>query len=235
MGRMPKRRKDILAQSSVLHDGAVETALVLANGRPPAKRLLRRLSREVQLMVCADGGANAAARAGVRPDLIIGDLDSVTPGTLRTFRSVPIRRLADQNSTDLEKAIRWLLRKGIRTINIVGATGGRLDHVAGNLHVLGKFGHRANLQIVEEHGKLVAVGRSRVFPSPGGSTLSLIPLSRCSGITTRGLRWELRNETLELGRRDGTSNVVVTSPVTIRVRSGTLLVYCVTPTRPRRR
>ena len=186
-------------------------------------------------MVCADGGANAAARAGIRPDLIIGDLDSVTPATLRTFRSVPIRRLVDQNSTDLEKAIRWLLRKGIRTISIVGATGGRLDHVAGNLHVIGKFSRRADLQIVEEHGTLVAVGKSREFPYPRGSTLSLIPLSRCSGITTRGLRWELRNATLELGRRDGTSNVVVSSPATIRLRSGTLLVYGVTPMRPRLR
>ena len=207
------------------------SAVVLANGRPPTTRLLRRLHRNAEIMVCADGGANAAARAGIRPDLIIGDFDSVTPATLRKLRSVRIRRIAEQNSTDLEKAIRWLLRKGIREITIAGATGGRLDHIAGNLNILGKYSRRANLRVVESEGELFPVGARRELSYPAGTTVSMIPLSRCSGVTTKGLRWELRNAVLELGVRDGTSNEVVSTPATINVRSGTLLLYHVFPKR----
>ena len=212
----------------------IHSALVIANGRPPSQRLLNRLVSETGIVVCADGGANAAVRAGIRPRLIIGDLDSVMPETLRILRRVPVRRVNDQTSTDLEKAIRWLLGQGIKDIVIAGATGGRLDHIAGNLHVIGKFASRAHLRVVEEHGELLPVGRRRVFLIPVGSTISLIPLSRCSGVSTRGLKWELRHATLELGRRDGTSNEVVSSPVQISVQRGTLLTYLVHTTDRRR-
>jgi len=205
------------------------SAVVLANGTPPPARLLKRLREEAELLICADGGANTAARAGLRPDLIIGDLDSVRPETLRRFRSVPRRRIGEQNSTDLEKAIRWLLRRGFHTITVVGATGGRLDHVAGNLNVVGKYSRRAQLRVVEREGELLPVGRKREFWYAVGTTVSLVPLSQCSGVTTRGLRWELRNATLELGVRDGTSNVVARTPVVVRVRRGALLVYQVYP------
>lgn len=229
MERMPKPQLLQKIRPRVQRARRRGSALILANGRPPAKPLLMRLHGQAQIMVCADGGANAAARAGLRPDLIIGDLDSVAAETLRAFRSVPLRRIAEQNSTDLEKAIQWLLRKGFSEIIIAGATGGRLDHVAGNLHVIGKFANRAHLRVVEKEGELRPVRKVGTFAYAVGSTLSLIPVSRCSGITTKGLRWELRNATLELGIRDGTSNRVVTTPVEIRVRKGTLLVYHVSP------
>lgn len=203
--------------------------VILANGKSPSKRFLQKLRSSATVLVCADGGANAAARANIRPDLIIGDLDSVTPLTERTFQSVPRRRIAEQNSTDLEKALRWLLRKGIREITVVGATGGRLDHVAGNLNVIGKYARRASLRVVEESGELLPVGAGREFSYAPGTTVSLIPLSKCSGVTTQGLRWELRNATLELGVRDGTSNSVVSNPVWVHVRRGTLLLYHLFP------
>lgn len=201
------------------------SALILANGEPPSLTLLRALRRVADIFVCADGGANVAARASLRPDLIIGDFDSVSRATLRTFRSVPSRRLRDQESTDLEKAIRWLLRSGVRRITIAGATGTRLDHVAGNLSVIGKFARRADIRALDDCGELLPVGRRRSLDYPIGTTISLIPLSKCVGVTTQGLRWELRNAGLELGVRDGTSNRTVARPATVRLRKGTLLLY----------
>jgi thiamine pyrophosphokinase len=69
------------------------------------------------------------------------------------------------------------------------------------------------------------VGSELTFDADPGTTISLIPISRCEGIVTRGLKWELRNGFLELGVREGTSNVVQSSPVLIQVRRGTLLLY----------
>ena len=200
-------------------------ALILANGRPPKKRLLRSLLKETNFFVCADGGANTAASLGLKPNLIIGDLDSIRGRAIRKFSRVPARRINDQNSTDLEKAITYLVRKGFKDIIVIGATGGRLDHAVGNLSVLAKFSKAARTKFVDDEAEVSYIGNEFHFEAPKGTIVSLIPLSLCEGIVTKGLKWELRNETLELGFREGTSNKVVSSPVHIRVRRGDLLLF----------
>ncbi len=64
-------------------------ALVIANGEPPKKQLLQSLAREANLIICADGGANAALKAGIVPQAIVGDLDSIHAEALVRFRRVP--------------------------------------------------------------------------------------------------------------------------------------------------
>jgi len=202
-----------------------KTALLLANGNSPTKSLFLSCRKRSEFFVCADGGANYAAEFGERPDLIIGDLDSIKASTVRKFQSVTTRRIADQNSTDLEKALSWLIRRNYSDIVVLGATGGRVDHLAGNLSALGKFSKRAHITFVDESGEMRSAGSETVLDASPGTIISLIPLSRCEGIVTKGLRWELLNGVLELGFREGTSNIVKSSPVTIRVRRGTLLIY----------
>jgi thiamine pyrophosphokinase len=75
---------------------------------------------------------------------------------------------------------------------------------------------------------LSAVGSERQFDIPAGTTVSLLPMTLCEGVMTKGLKWELRYESLALGQREGTSNVVVSAPVTVKVRRGELLMYRVT-------
>lgn len=202
-----------------------KTALLLANGKPPTKALFLKHRKQNELFICADGGANAAAGFGDKPDLIIGDLDSIKAATVRRFRHVSTRRIADQNSTDLEKALAWLIQRNYRDIKVLGATGGRVDHLAGNLSALGKFSKHAHIRFIDESGELRAVGSETVVEALAGTTISLIPLSRCEGIVTKGLKWELQNSVLELGHREGTSNLVRSGPVSIRVRRGILLIY----------
>lgn len=207
-------------------------AIILANGHPPAKGLLSRHLAEADVFVCADGGANAALKLGVTPDLVIGDLDSILPVTAKKFSTVTARRIADQNSTDLEKALAWVLRKGYREVRIFGATGGRLDHTVGNFSALIKFSRKLEVTLYDTDGELSAIGSERVFDVPVGTTISLLPLTLCEGIMTKGLKWELRYESLALGQREGTSNVVVAQPVTVKVRRGELLFYRVTSGSP---
>lgn len=202
-----------------------KTALLLVNGKSPTKSLFLSCRKRSEFFVCADGGANYAAEMGERPDLIIGDLDSIKATTVRKFQSVTTRRISDQNSTDMEKALAWLIRKNYTDIVVLGATGGRVDHLAGNLSALGKFSKRANITFIDESGEMRAVGSETVVDAMPGTIISLIPLSKCEGIVTHGLKWDLQNGVLELGVREGTSNVVKSSPATIRVRRGILLLY----------
>jgi thiamine pyrophosphokinase len=200
-------------------------ALIIANGEMPDAELLRSQLEEELLVVCADGGANTALELGIRPDAIVGDLDSVSPETLAYFHDVPVHEDRNQDSTDLEKAVVWSIAQDRDEIVIVGALGQRLDHTVGNLGVLPKFHRQATIRVIDALGTLTYVGREVHFEARPGDVISLVPLNRCEGITTTGLRYALDGEALELGTREGTSNVVTSTSVSIRVERGHLLLY----------
>jgi thiamine pyrophosphokinase len=203
----------------------IKCALILANGKPPGKRLFERYSSSADLFICADGGANTALRYNCIPHLIVGDFDSVRRKTLRAFNKVKLQKLDDQNSTDLEKALTAAIRNKCNKIAVMGATGGRLDHAIGNLSALAKFSLKANIKFVDDTGEFIPVGHKLDIALDIGTNISLLPLSRCSKIVTAGLKWNLKNESLQLGVRESTSNIVVSSRVNIRVGSGDLIVY----------
>jgi thiamine pyrophosphokinase len=206
----------------------MKRALILANGTPPGKRLFRKYRDSADWFICADGGANTAAHFDCVPDIIIGDLDSVKEKTLTFFSTVEVKKLKSQNSTDLEKALTIALRKKFKEIVVLGATGGRLDHAIGNLSALAKFSSQAHITYIDHTGKFFSVNHSLEYHCPIGTIISLLPLSRCSGIVTKGLKWNLNNESLELGVRESTSNVVISSPVNIKVRKGRLIAFVMT-------
>lgn len=200
-------------------------ALVIANGEPPKKARLQALVREADVVLCADGGANVALKFGVVPDAIIGDIDSIHAETLVKFHKIPTHRDSDDERTDLEKAIAWAIKRKYDHITVVGASGKRLDHTIGNLGALAKFYPDAVVRFVDDFGELTYVGRALTVEAKKGEMVSLIPLSRCEGIITDGLRYALNGETLELGVREGTSNVVTASPISVSVKKGHLLLF----------
>jgi thiamine pyrophosphokinase len=200
-------------------------ALILANGEPPTKKLMKKLLAGSPLFVCADGGANIAAHYGVKPNAIVGDMDSITAQSLSKLRKAELHKVVDDYSTDLEKTLSWVIDKGFHDITVAGATGGRLDHFIGNLSALVKFSAKATITFVDDSGEWIFVGHSKNLSLPVGATISLIPLSHCDGIVTKGLRWNLNFEALELGVRDGTSNVVLESPLHISVAKGNLILF----------
>ena len=162
---------------------------------------------------------------GIRPDAIVGDLDSISPATRKFFSRVETIHLRDQESTDLEKALDYLLMKKIYDVVVVGATGGRPDHTLANFSILKKYHRRMRLRYSDSFCELQVIDRSLSLESEVGSVVSLMPLGKCDGITTTGLKYRLRNETLELGVREGTSNEVISSPVKILVKKGSLLLF----------
>jgi thiamine pyrophosphokinase len=200
-------------------------ALIIANGEPPQKKQLMMLMKRAGAVICADGGANTAVKMGITPDVIVGDLDSIHAEALVKFRRVAIHEDRNDETTDLEKAITWAIQSNFDHITVVGASGKRLDHTVGNIGVLRKFYPDAIVTLVDDHGEFCYVGCEYSFEAGKGDVVSLIPLNRCEGVSTTGLKYPLEGETLELGVREGTSNVVMASPVIIKVKKGHLLLF----------
>jgi thiamine pyrophosphokinase len=209
----------------------VKRALIIANGEVPAPGLVRPLLRTCDLIVCADGGANTARKLGIIPDIILGDLDSMTAATRRHFRNVPLLRIAEQENTDLEKALLSCVRWGIQSVDVVGATGGRIDHTAAAMGCFRRFGSRIVMEMHDSSGTLSRAGRHVRIPVGKGRLVSLLPLGKCSGVSTRNLKYALRNAVLEPGIRQGVSNRSTALWITVSVRRGTLLIFIPHPGR----
>ena len=200
-------------------------ALIIANGALPPRQIVRPLVSSADIVICADGGANAARRLRIQPDIILGDFDSIQPSTRKFFRRVPQLLIDDQNSTDMEKALQYCAEREISSVDVVGATGNRIDHTTGSLGCLKKFGDRLQLRFIDAVGELSMVRGSVELSTNIGDKLSLIPLERCTGVTTANLKYALDNDLLELGVREGISNEAIGHRITISVRQGTLLLY----------
>ena len=161
----------------------------------------------------------------IRPDVIIGDLDSISPSTKLIYKRIPLLPIPSQETTDLEKAVRYCLEHRCNSVDIIGAFGNRIDHAIGALGIFKKFGRKTIITFIDGVGKLTLVVRRIRLHMKVGQQLSLIPLEKTTGITTRNLKYPLKNETLEIGVREGTSNEATAANVTVSLRRGTLLLY----------
>ncbi|QQS38182.1 MAG: thiamine diphosphokinase [Ignavibacteriales bacterium] len=200
--------------------------LVLANGNPPAKSVISYLNNiGYNKLICADGGANKALSLKLKPDIIIGDLDSISSKTLRYFKGKSrIIRLKRQNDTDVEKCLKHLISKKINEVILLGVTGDRLDHTFCNLGIVLKFYNKIKITIIAENSVLQPVTGSATFITKSKEIISLYGIDPKTKITTKGLKYSLNNENLPFGIRDGTSNLALGNEITLNVKKGIIFM-----------
>lgn len=221
-------RHAVVLSGTILDDSAVTTWLAGADR-----------------LICADGGARHLRRMNLIPDLLIGDMDSISAEDKDWLAShhVPVQQFpAVKDETDAELAIRSAMTglpepHGSHELLVAGAFGSRPDHVLANqllVASLASEGWRFTL----------TDGRSWLFTLSGGQSLALqakdfpaIPLAvsaipvtpETTGLTYQGLAYPLKDARLSLGSTLGVSNLICKFPVKISLESGILLVI-ITPT-----
>ena len=199
------------------------SAVLLCNGESPSGKLLRRLVREADVFVCADGGANGARAIGVAPDVIVGDLDSITRATRNAFRKSLILRVARQDNTDMEKALDFCVSEKFTHVTITGITGGRMDMTLGNLITIWKYVGQIRLSLAGTGWLGFPVRGTATFQAPVGSTMSILPFGAVRGVSLRGLRYPLRNASIRAGDV-AVSNISVRSRFSVHIGTGRALV-----------
>jgi thiamine pyrophosphokinase len=210
-------------------------ALVVAAGIPPTRAELDHAwpgwAAGIGLVVAADAGATTADQLGLRPDLAVGDFDSIAAGELDRLRAAGIAievAPSAKDESDTELAVRAALARGADAVTIVGGLGGRPDHLMANIALLALpelIERAAELLDGSTRVGLVRPGRERVIAGRVGDLVSLIPFGPgVDGVTTAGLAWPLDDESLPLGPARGLSNLRVEAVARVSVRSGVLVV-----------
>ena len=169
-------------------------------------------------MVAADSGADWLRSVGRLPDALIGDLDSVSEETLAAMPPEAVHRIAEQDSTDFDKAIRSVSAPLILGI---GFLGGQVDHLLAAMTVMSRYPDRA-IVLVGERDVIAHLPPRIELPLAAGTRVSLYPMRLVQGVST-GLHWPIDGLDLSPGGRVGTSNRA-DGPVSLSVQAPGLLV-----------
>ena len=177
-----------------------KSVLLLLSGELREERVVRRLARQADLVVCADGGARHARTLAVVPDIIVGDMDSLPHPAPKSWGKTAYCCDFDETSSDFEKALDFLAALGAVRVFVAGALGGGLDHEMVNLAVLEE--RAKNLDFVLIGGgaaRLLGPGRHRLSLKKGERFSLLAAPSALVSLT--GARYPLRSERLARGSR----------------------------------
>jgi thiamine pyrophosphokinase len=204
----------------------MKKCIILANGKSPAKATINYLHLAgYRDLICADGGANSAKKLGITPDYIIGDLDSVKNEILSYFRNKSIIiQLKRQNDTDVEKCLKFAIKKKYDEVILLGAIGDRLDHSFCNLGIIIKFFSQIKIRIISGKSILTPYMGKEELKTVKGETISLYGFDEKTKITSNGLKYQLKKSSLPIGKRESTSNVAVKESIQLKIDGGIIFV-----------
>lgn len=178
----------------MINEHYIPEAVILANGEYPSHELPLKLLKEAEFVVCCDGAANEYISRGHTPDIIIGDGDSLSPENKIRFSEI-VHHIADQETNDQTKAVRFLQEKGFRKIAILGAAGKREDHTLGNISLLIDY-MRSGMEVrtFTDYGVFMPIEGTQTFASHPGQQVSIINFG-AKGLKGEGLVYPLSDFT----------------------------------------
>jgi thiamine pyrophosphokinase len=190
--------------------------LVIVGGGEVRLEDIQELYASGGRLVGADAGADAIVAAGLKPELIVGDFDSIRE-PLSWLGKTRLMQIPEQETTDFEKA---LYSTNAPVTVALGMTGGRFDHTLAALDAVTRHAPKRVVILVDEHDIAVGLVDNFSFAVEPGERVSIHPLVPITFWRSQGLEYPLDGLTLAPGVRTGTSNRAVTGPFTIVPEEG---------------
>jgi thiamine pyrophosphokinase len=209
--------------------GTMPRLVIFVNGSLQDPAAAQRLITSDNTLIAADGGTRHIRALGLVPSVILGDMDSLNTGDRDWAQNNSVKLVKyprDKDETDLELALKYAVDQGFRNVLILAALGDRLDQTLGNLALL-TGPHLVSLDIRLSDGleEVWFVRGSTQVHGQTGDIVSLLSWGDVvTGVTTEGLRWPLKGESLLPHKTRGISNELLTESATVSISSGLLLV-----------
>jgi len=204
-------------------------ALVIGNGSfEPGNAFLEAIKLS-DLIICADGGARHLYNSGIKPDVLIGDFDSITPYILEEYKKTGVEIIkypVRKDMTDTELAVECAVSRGAGRIFIAGAFGTRIDHTLSNLQLLHRLLDSGLEGVLIDENNTVYLIEDRIkIKRKENYKLSLIPATPVvEGIYTGGLAYPLVDAVMKMGTTVGISNEFTSDEAWVSIRKGRLYV-----------
>lgn len=209
----------------------MKSVLIFANGEPNDGDMVQRVLTGAPdaYVIAADGGARVAEYFNRDVDLVIGDMDSLSPQEVDELAENGAqidRHPPEKDATDLELALEYAVEHGAEWVRVIGGLGGRFDQAMANVYLLALPALAdcdVSIVAAKQEIRLLRAG-IHTLTGHAGDTVSLIPVGGdVRGIVTDNLKYPLQDETLMFGPARGVSNVMLSATATVTVGAGVLL------------
>ncbi|WP_185855529.1 thiamine diphosphokinase [Blattabacterium cuenoti] len=194
------------------------------NGDPPKKNLYSKfLSKKI---FAVDGSLNYLKKFKIPVDSIIGDFDSLLKKNISVKNT--IINTYNQNYTDFEKALNIIYKKGFLNVNIWGGSGKEQDHFLGNLSIALKYKKKLSIIFYDKYHLYFFSDKKNTFYMKKNKKISLFPFPKVVGLKTFGLKYPIKNESLEIGKKLGIRNKSISNEnnkIQINYKKGELLIF----------
>ena len=175
-------------------------------------------------VIAADSGLETLKAFGIKPDLIVGDFDSL--GYKPEGENVVLHPI-EKDDTDTLLSVKKGLEKGYRSFHILGCIGGRLDHTFASIQTAAFIAENGGIAILYDGNNRITVIKNRriTFTKENKGIISVFAVSgEAEGVTEKGLHYELENTTLSPDFPLGVSNEFVGEDAYIEVKNGKLCI-----------
>jgi thiamine pyrophosphokinase len=204
-------------------------AVIISNGKVERKAFYKNLIKSNDYIVAVNGGSKHARAFNVIPNVIIGDLDSISEEDYEFFlkKGCEFRKYpTNKDKTDVHLAVDYIIEKGFKEILLLCSFGDRIDHILANLFLLMKVAESGiNVKSIDEFSETIYVNKSERIEGNVGEVVSLIPMtSIVTGVKLEGLKFEPKNGKLKMSDTLGISNILTKKIATISIKTGKLLV-----------
>ena len=205
-------------------------AVVALNGNITGKveKYQHLFTDENLTFIAADGGALFLDKIGIIPDIIIGDMDSLTTVQIENFKNkgaAVIKYPVQKDETDGELALNYCIENELKQVYLVGCQGGRFDQQLANIFLL-EYGFENNISAVIKEPELEAgiISDYQEFNQLKQHRLSLLPLSReVEGVTIKGCKYNVSDINLLRYKTRGISNKILQKKAQVKIKKGLLL------------
>lgn len=205
-------------------------ALVISSGTINNYSILKSIVKESDFIVCADGGMDHLMKINRLPDLLLGDLDSISNDALDYVNenNIKIQKYSSiKDSTDTELAIEYLIEKGIRDITLIGVTGTRQDHTIANILLLSRL-HDKDIKgkIVDDNNIIYLIDDYLELEYQKETYISILPITEDGiEVSLTGFYYNLNDQIIEFGSTIGISNKIVDGHGVIKIHKGKAIVF----------
>lgn len=206
---------------------AKQSWLLIADGVSLSPAKLRALAHHRKVLVL-DGAYQTARNTGLKIDVLLGDFDSIQSQDLSEVRAagkIKVVEAPDQNKTDLEKGLDYLISQETKEVDICAAIGGRLQHTLYNLRLLKKYHSLLNLRMFTNK-EIIDYKTNCTVKIQGqiGDGLAILGFPHAS-ITSQGLQYEMQDYILDFEKTSSVSNALAQEQAWIRVEGSALLIH----------
>ena len=216
-------RSGLIMEKLFAYELSRYTTVIVGNGETPQGEIPTRFLQRAEVIVCCDGALDKLLKISVKPDVVIGDCDSISEERRQQFKDIIIED-KDEECNDLQKALKYCKRENYKHIAVLGASGLRDDHQLANLSILNMYAEQMDLIMVSNYGLFSFISEDTTFSSTPRQEVSVFSFDGQAEFTFSGLQYPVHQRRFAQ-LWEGSLNIALGERFTVKISNGRGLVF----------